>query len=58
MAQCYRRKDYLPEYFTGAHNFHSIYEYLPVRSLRAASDVVVAVIEKTFAEFAQGRAQS
>ncbi|HCT8382911.1 TPA: peptidase T, partial [Citrobacter freundii] len=42
----------------GAHNFHSIYEYLPVRSLRAASDVVVAVIEETFAEFAQGRAQS
>jgi tripeptide aminopeptidase len=47
-----------PNIFTGAHNFHSIYEYLPVRSLRAASDVVVAVIEETFAEFAQGRAQS
>ena len=47
-----------PNIFTGAHNFHSIYEYLPVRSLRAASDVVVAVIEETFAEFAQGRTQS
>ncbi len=47
-----------PNIFTGAHNFHSIYEYLPVRSLRAASDVVVAVIEETYAEFAQRRAQS
>lgn len=41
-----------PNIFTGAHNFHSIYEYLPVRSLRAASDVVVAVIEETYAQFA------
>lgn len=41
-----------PNIFTGAHNFHSIYEYLPVSSLRAASDVVVAVIEETFAQFA------
>ncbi|KAB3081697.1 peptidase T, partial [Escherichia coli] len=40
-----------PNIFTGAHNFHSIYEYLPVRSLRAASDVVVAVIQETFNEF-------
>ena len=24
-----------PNLFTGAHNFHSIYEYLPVKSLRA-----------------------
>lgn len=47
-----------PNIFTGAHNFHSIYEYLPVRSLQAASDVVVAVIEETYTEFAQRRAQS
>ncbi|MIE71800.1 peptidase T [Salmonella enterica subsp. diarizonae] len=44
-----------PNIFTGAHNFHSVYEYLPVRSLRAASDVVVAVIEETFAQFAGER---
>ncbi|HAT1684229.1 TPA: peptidase T [Klebsiella oxytoca] len=43
-----------PNLFTGAHNFHSVYEYLPVRSLRAASDVVVAVTEETFAWFAGG----
>ncbi|ECG5347899.1 peptidase T [Salmonella enterica] len=43
-----------PNIFTGAHNFHSVYEYLPVRSLQAASNVVVAVVEETFAAFAEG----
>lgn len=36
-----------PNIFTGAHNFHSIYEYLPVNSLKAASNVVVEVIKIT-----------
>ncbi|KKD60480.1 peptidase M20 [Grimontia sp. AD028] len=36
-----------PNIFTGAHNFHSIYEYLPVKSLKAASSVVVEVIKIT-----------
>ncbi|KLV05236.1 peptidase M20 [Photobacterium aquae] len=36
-----------PNIFTGAHNFHSIYEYLPVSSLEAASNVVVDVIRIT-----------
>ncbi|TKF33975.1 peptidase T [Enterovibrio norvegicus] len=36
-----------PNIFTGAHNFHSIYEYLPVKSLQAASAVVVDVIKIT-----------
>lgn len=36
-----------PNIFTGAHNFHSIYEYLPVPSLRAASQVVTSVIQIT-----------
>lgn len=36
-----------PNLFTGAHNFHSIYEYLPVPSLRAASQVVASVIQIT-----------
>ncbi|PFG45435.1 tripeptide aminopeptidase [Vibrio sp. ES.051] len=36
-----------PNLFTGAHNFHSIYEYLPVKSLRAASEVVQEVIRIT-----------
>lgn len=40
-----------PNIFTGAHNFHSIYEYLPVKSLRAASDVVLAVIDETMQHF-------
>ena len=34
-----------PNIFTGAHNFHSIYEYLPVKSLRAASNVVCEIIK-------------
>ncbi|MGF1681676.1 peptidase T [Photobacterium minamisatsumaniensis] len=36
-----------PNIFTGAHNFHSIYEYLPVQSLQAASNVVIDVIRIT-----------
>lgn len=36
-----------PNIFTGAHNFHSIYEYLPVKSLQAASAVVTEVIKIT-----------
>lgn len=36
-----------PNIFTGAHNFHSIYEYLPVKSLKAASAVVLEVIKIT-----------
>lgn len=34
-----------PNIFTGAHNFHSIYEYLPVSSLRASSNVVIEIIK-------------
>lgn len=33
-----------PNVFTGGHNFHSIYEYLPVDSLKAASQVVKDII--------------
>ncbi|EPJ2866512.1 peptidase dimerization domain-containing protein, partial [Campylobacter lari] len=33
-----------PNIFTGAHNFHSIYEYLPVNSLKAASKVIQEII--------------
>ncbi|PSU34791.1 peptidase T [Photobacterium lutimaris] len=42
-----------PNIFTGAHNFHSIYEYLPVDSLQAASDVVVDVIRITVEKLAK-----
>jgi len=41
-----------PNIFTGAHNFHSIYEYLPVDSLKAASAVVSDVIQITYEKFA------
>lgn len=44
-----------PNLFTGAHNFHSIYEYLPVKSLRAASSVIVEVIKLTHSRFANGK---
>ncbi len=40
-----------PNLFTGAHNFHSIYEYLPVESLRAASRVVQEIITITYNKF-------
>ncbi len=41
-----------PNIFTGAHNFHSIYEYLPVDSLKAASRVVAEVVQVTAQRFA------
>ena len=40
-----------PNIFTGAHNFHSIYKYLPVPSLQAASDVMVDVIHITAEQY-------
>ena len=40
-----------PNIFTGAHNFHSIYEYLPVKSLRAASEVLVEIVKLTEQRF-------
>lgn len=33
-----------PNLFTGAHNFHSIFEYLPVNSLKASSNVIKEII--------------
>lgn len=35
-----------PNLFCGAHNFHSIYEYLPVNSLKKASQMVVEIIKQ------------
>ncbi|AQW81175.1 peptidase T [Campylobacter pinnipediorum subsp. pinnipediorum] len=33
-----------PNLFTGAHNFHSIYEYLPIKSLLASANVVKEIV--------------
>ncbi|WP_439273688.1 peptidase T [Pseudochrobactrum sp. HB0163] len=35
-----------PNLFCGAHNFHSIYEFLPVRSLQKASEMVVEILQR------------
>jgi tripeptide aminopeptidase len=35
-----------PNLFCGAHNFHSIYEFLPVRSLEKASEMVVEILQR------------
>jgi tripeptide aminopeptidase len=34
-----------PNIFTGAHNFHSIYEYLPLKSLISASSVIKSIVK-------------
>lgn len=34
-----------PNLFTGGHNFHSIYEYIPVNSLKMASEVIKEIIK-------------
>ena len=40
-----------PNLFTGAHNFHSIYEYLPVSSLKAASAVLIEITKQVLLRF-------
>ena len=34
-----------PNLFTGGHNYHGKYEYIPVESMRKAVDVIVKIIE-------------
>ena len=34
-----------PNLFTGGHNFHGRYEYIPVRSMEKAVDVIVRIAE-------------
>ncbi|NLK66541.1 MAG: peptidase T [Campylobacteraceae bacterium] len=34
-----------PNIFTGAHNFHSVFEYLPVKSLKASHEVVKEIVK-------------
>lgn len=43
-----------PNIFTGAHNFHSIYEYLPENSLRMASNVIIEVVKEARKYFKKG----
>ncbi|MBR8466165.1 peptidase T [Campylobacter sp. faydin G-140] len=34
-----------PNLFTGGHNFHSIYEYIPVKSLKASSELITNIVK-------------
>ncbi|WP_097026425.1 peptidase T [Clostridium peptidivorans] len=36
-----------PNFFTGGHNFHGKYEYIPVESMEKAVEVILKVVEKT-----------
>ncbi|WP_075654256.1 peptidase T [Pseudochrobactrum sp. B5] len=38
-----------PNLFCGAHNFHSIYEFLPVGSLNKASEMVIEILKRAAA---------
>jgi tripeptide aminopeptidase len=35
-----------PNIFTGGHNFHGKYEYIPVQSMEKAVDVIIGIIKK------------
>jgi tripeptide aminopeptidase len=39
-----------PNLFCGAHNFHSIYEFLPVGSLNKASEMVIEILKRAAAK--------
>jgi tripeptide aminopeptidase len=34
-----------PNIFTGGHNFHSRFEFIPVRSMEKAVEVIVKIVE-------------
>jgi tripeptide aminopeptidase len=34
-----------PNIFTGGHNFHSRYEFIPIRSMEKAVEVIVRIAE-------------
>jgi tripeptide aminopeptidase len=34
-----------PNLFTGGHNFHSRYEFIPVKSMEKAAEVIVKIVE-------------
>ena len=34
-----------PNIFTGGHNFHSRFEYIPIQSMEKAVDVIVKIVE-------------
>lgn len=34
-----------PNLFTGGHNFHSRYEFIPVKSMEKAVEVIVKIVE-------------
>ena len=34
-----------PNYFTGAHNFHSIYEFLPIESFHKSLETTLEIIK-------------
>lgn len=36
-----------PNFFTGGHNFHGKYEFIPVESMKKAVEVILKVVEKT-----------
>ncbi|MBM7870858.1 tripeptide aminopeptidase [Clostridium pascui] len=36
-----------PNFFTGGHNFHGKYEFIPVESMEKAVEVILKVVEKT-----------
>jgi tripeptide aminopeptidase len=38
-----------PNIFTGGHNFHGRYEYIPVRSMQKAVEVIIRIAEKATA---------
>ena len=39
-----------PNLFTGGHNFHSRYEFIPIRSMEKAVEMIVKIIELNAAE--------
>lgn len=39
-----------PNLFCGAHNFHSVYEFLPVGSLTKASEMILEILRRAVAD--------
>ncbi|MBB3187923.1 peptidase T [Microbacter margulisiae] len=42
-----------PNIFTGGHNFHGRYEYIPVQSMEKATELVLKIVQKITQKYAQ-----
>ena len=46
MGQDYPMGLLTPNLFAGGHNFHGKYEYIPIKAMEKATELIVKIVEK------------